>query len=604
MKTQKNAKKELKFSSEEGTMKNLIYFPWCEEERKEMGEDYKKGLLPFLDIELTAKCSLGTCIYCDSPINQKYKELNKEEFFILANDALKKGLKWIYFCGLGEPTDCEYFDEVLDFCIKNKIKLSFFCNGQRLTNELIDKLNIANASMLLKFDSMDENIFDQLLGRKGAASKIYEVVSYMKKIGFPKVRKIGNQTVTNLAFSIVPTSKNYDEILKIVKYAVSNGIFPSIGELEYAHKGKTQYEVLHVNRDKLQKLKKEISKIIGENYQRPVCPAALYSLHVNVNGNCVVDSETGISCPWFKLGDPHYSSIGEVRKDSIDKLMGDMNSYRIERMDSIRKMKTHPKTSNTFSGCGGHIEEIKKLCRDSFVPENMKKDLMKNSVEMKLMQGKRLLVLPLDHPVGEDTPVLARKGVVNMIKEVNNLSQDAYILHSRDFPQPPKGIDIPFFLTVGEQPDNYKFPLEKLYKYPNIKQVSIYFQVKDKKDVSAIEFYKDYVSRLKSKNIKVLGMGFPKNVEKCDFFQHIADLAHEIGCDYFKTALSKQLPKLELYGMPLFIGGGPYMKDKEFLKFLKEAKKISHANLSIGRNVFEHKNPSERINLIRQTIDN
>lgn len=583
-------------------MKNLIYFPWCDSETKRLAQVYKNGQLPFLDIELTAKCSHGTCIYCDSPINQKACELNRKEFFSLMDDALKLGLKWIYFCGLGEPTDCDYFDDILDFVKGNGIKLSFFTNGQNLNKNLIDKLFAADTSILLKFDSLNEKTFDNLLGREGAAHKIYGVLSYLNEIGFNNVRRVGNQTVTNLAFSIVPTTKNYQEIPNMVSYAIKNKIFPSIGELEYANKGKIQYDNLAVSRERLQELKKEIGKIMGESYQRPVCPAAIYSLHLNVNGECVVDKETGLSCPWFKLGDPHYISIGNVRNDSIFHILSNMAKYRSTHIDAIRKMKPHPKTSNTFSGCGGCVSDLRKQCQNSFLPNKTTKKLSRDSIELLLLKGKRVVIFPIDHPIGDDTPRLAKKGIDKILEEVSGGKHDGYILHSRNFPPPKISVNRPFFLTVGEQPDNYLLSLNQLDKYDNINQVAIYFQVRNKNDRSAIDFYKNYVKELKSRGIGVLGMGFPKGKEPCDFFQHIADLAHEIDCDYFKTALSSQTKGLELYGMPLFIGGGEYLNDDRFVDFIQKCKDVPNANVSIGRNVFEDKDPVKRIRLIRQYI--
>jgi MoaA/NifB/PqqE/SkfB family radical SAM enzyme len=581
-------------------MKKLMYFPWCDEEMIEMGKRFKEGHIPYLDIELTARCSLGTCIYCDSPINKTYKELNKTEFYSLANNALNQGLKWIYFCGLGEPTDCEYFSDILDFCILNKVKISFFCNGQNLNSELIDKLILANASILIKLDSFYENIFDELLGKRGAASKTYKIIAELEKKKFSNVRHLGDQYVTNLAFSIVPTTKNINEIPEIVSYALNKGIFPSIGELEFANKGKNQFDVLHVDKANLLKLKKSVNDIFGETYQRPVCPAVLYSLHLDVNARCVVDNETGLSCPWFKLGDPEFGYIGNARQDSVDTLRNNMILYRKNRLGALKKVETHAKTFNIFSGCGGRLSDIKRLCIDSFVSDDINKKLEKQSIDFLLLRGKSLFVLPVDHPLGVDTPNLLKKGLKNFINEVSNLPQDAYIIHSRDFPEPPENLDRPYFLTVGEEPDNYLFPIDQIDKYVDLQQVAIYFQIKDKYDNRAIDFYKDYIHQLKLRNIKVLGMGFPVDYVLCNYYQHIADVAHEIGCDYFKTSWSPYLNSLNFYGMTLFIGGGKYMDDQSFKTLLKECTKIKNSNVSIGRNVFEDENPSYRIFLIKE----
>lgn len=44
----------------------ITYYPWSEQVLHDCVEDYLCGELPTIDLELTAKCSQCSCIYCDS----------------------------------------------------------------------------------------------------------------------------------------------------------------------------------------------------------------------------------------------------------------------------------------------------------------------------------------------------------------------------------------------------------------------------------------------------------------------------------------------------------------------------------------------------------
>ena len=91
----------------------IEYRPWSTEVLYTSIKDQKKGLIPTLDIELTAKCSGACCIYCDSkPDVCASGQSNEVDFNSMKNmlkDAIDNGLKWVYTCGLGEPLEDEKF---------------------------------------------------------------------------------------------------------------------------------------------------------------------------------------------------------------------------------------------------------------------------------------------------------------------------------------------------------------------------------------------------------------------------------------------------------------------------------------------------------------
>ena len=219
-----------------------------------------------------------------------------------------------------------------------------------------------------------------------------------------------------------------------------------------------------------------------------------------------------------------------------------------------------------------------------------------------IKKKKRIFIVPLDHPEGTDTKNYLKLGIQNFVNNIDNLKFDGYIFHSRYYIKNPIKTKKDFFLTVGEQPDNYKLDINILKKFPEVKNLTIFFEVDKPDDKKAVLFYKDYVKKLKENNYIVMGMGYPsKNYANLDY-QIVADAAKEIRCNFFKTDLNQNINKINLHGMKLFIAGGNYIEDENFKKFVKKVRDLKIASASFGRNIFESEDPRQRINFVIENL--
>ena len=83
----------------------LNYLPWSTDNYDDCVARYIKGELPTIDLQLSAKCSHASCVYCDSKIGHAQRGelslLEIEKFFLKE----KSDFQWLYICGLGEPLD-------------------------------------------------------------------------------------------------------------------------------------------------------------------------------------------------------------------------------------------------------------------------------------------------------------------------------------------------------------------------------------------------------------------------------------------------------------------------------------------------------------------
>jgi len=347
------------------------YLPWSKETLRECLEVEKTGQIPVLDLELTAKCSAASCIYCDSMpevcANPAIKELPIEPTFVALEQACERGLKWIYTCGLGEPLEDRRFSAILDFIKEKDIKMSMFTNGQFInTLEVAKRLKASNIQIIIKVDTFDADKFDVILGGVvGRANKIYQAIDFLLDAGYADVVQEG---YTDLAFSIVPTTLTSDTIPEVVEYCLKNNIFPSVGELEQAGNVITSslFDSLGLSEDRLKQVKKN-TELAEMNYMRPICPAILTGLHIDNQGNCIVDEITGLNCKWFLLSDPKTKIIGNVTERSIVELYNMVKKYRVDRWEQNREtIDEYEKINYVFGGCGGNPSEIIRLYKETY----------------------------------------------------------------------------------------------------------------------------------------------------------------------------------------------------------------------------------------------
>lgn len=343
------------------------YLPWSRRILSEMIDSQKKGGIPTLDLELTAKCTGASCIYCDSkPEVCCHEQFGEYDFSVMKKmilTAKARGLKWIYTCGLGEPLEDGKFWDLIHLLKANDIGLSMFSNGIFIQNiDIAHELKEHNVNIILKMDTFDEKNFDLILGKKGIASKIYAARDYLIEAGYGE-----KNGYTDLAFSIVPTSLSIDGIPDVIIYAKEHGIFASVGELEQAGEviNKNLSCTLGISEDKVMKLKEIADSYVEGAYMRPICPCILTGLHIDNLGNCVVDEDTGLNCKWFLLKDPHTIKLGNIYEENITSLFNKVNTYRKKCFETkLPFIIKSCDVSYIFGGCGGNPKDIIMLAME------------------------------------------------------------------------------------------------------------------------------------------------------------------------------------------------------------------------------------------------
>lgn len=337
----------------------IEYKLWSSSLLEEALDDFSKGKLPCLDLEFSSKCNLklntSGCIYCDSfdKVGKKFSaEMNLEEIKDIIDQGIKLGLKWVYICGLGEPKDDPKLYDTVSYLHENGIKVSMFSNGVNFSDFDIKFFHDRRVNLIIKCDSLNPRILNEILGGKRAtdqkiAESIYFTIDRLIKVGYSQ-----NKDEPDLALSLVPTKINIDHILEVVIFCKQWNLFPLIGELEKAGKAAKKYEKLTPTKSQMEKLALEINKILEQNYEVPICPATITSLHINNIGDYVVHKASGSSCPWFFMEEPEVEIIGNIRKVKLETALNQLILIR-QQIQQSRCLSSEKKVNHIFGGCSG-----------------------------------------------------------------------------------------------------------------------------------------------------------------------------------------------------------------------------------------------------------
>jgi class I fructose-bisphosphate aldolase len=112
--------------------------------------------------------------------------------------------------------------------------------------------------------------------------------------------------------------------------------------------------------------------------------------------------------------------------------------------------------------------------------------------------------------------------------------------------------------------------------------------------------------------VPLLAMIYPRGEKIKDEFnvnviKHAARVGYEMGADIVKVSYTGSEETFKEVvsgcGVPVVIAGGPKMdSDREILEMVKGSIEAGGAGVSIGRNVFQHKNPTGIVQAISAIV--
>jgi len=173
------------------------------------------------------------CIYCYAGEKKRLNnELTLREQKGIIMQARELGAEVVILCGDAEP--------LMDGCLVDLVEYTHKCDMTPVvvTNGIVlgdDKLaqrvhrNSAKdlarilydngASLVVKLDSIKEDVYERTVGVKGAYAKFMKAVDNVVDVGFGNIIERDDDMVTRLAFSSVVMTINFDELGAIKEFA-------------------------------------------------------------------------------------------------------------------------------------------------------------------------------------------------------------------------------------------------------------------------------------------------------------------------------------------------------------------------------------------------
>lgn len=348
------------------------FIPFSAETQNRISKKFTNGNIPCLSLDLGSKCTSCACIYCDTPYinNKDENKLSITEIKKIIDYFAKYELELITICGLGEPSEDECFFEILEYATKFNIGVQFFTNGLCFSEANLDKLAKFKAYPIFKFDSLNDDEFDNILRKKGGSKRIKHVLNYFLE----KVKYKISDSITPVAVNIVPSKINVNAFDDLLKFCIQNSIFPSIGDLEFENEANKNIEKLKLSDQNVIALKKKSEPIIGK-YVRNLCAGAYQSFRIGYDGNVLIGKDTGLSCVWplSSVNSAVLEKIGNIRDDDIEQLILKIRNYRLFHLENtIQKLIN----INVIFSAGGAT--YPKLWIDNYINDTKNKVYGKN----------------------------------------------------------------------------------------------------------------------------------------------------------------------------------------------------------------------------------
>lgn len=308
--------------------------------REEIAAAAAQGRLLSMEIEFSLRCNF-LCQYCyvGRDINSN-TQLTPEESRDVILQARELGARKIVILG-GEPMIYPNIREMLTFIRGNGLAVELFTNGTNVTPETARFLYDTGVQVVLKMNSFDESIQDELAGVKGAHRIIKAAFKNLRDAGFPSEGHF-------MAVSTIICAQNLPEITRMWKWLRDQAIVPYF-EIMTPQGNAVHNNKLDVDIRTLHKLFVELAEIDRSSYgynwepQPPLvaswCLRHQFSCLVNACG--YVMPCVGITIP---IGNIRERKLADILKDS--EVISDLRAYK----DCIRGPC---KTCEKFAGCYG-----------------------------------------------------------------------------------------------------------------------------------------------------------------------------------------------------------------------------------------------------------
>lgn len=222
----------------------------------------------------------------------------------------------------------------------------------------------------------------------------------------------------------------------------------------------------------------------------------------------------------------------------------------------------------------------------------------------------KTVIVPMDHGVTLG-PIHGLSNMQNTISQLLAAQADAFVVHkgiARNCETGDAGLIIHVSASTRHSPDpNRKVRVCSVLEALRLgaDAVSVHINMGAPTEAEMLTKLGDTADECHSYGLPLLAMMYPrgpsiKNEHDKDVVAHAARLGAELGADIVKTNYTGDIDSfrevVESCPVPVVIAGGPKAEtDRDVLQMVCDAKAAGCAGLSIGRNVFQHREPGRMV---------
>jgi len=233
-------------------------------------------------------------------------------------------------------------------------------------------------------------------------------------------------------------------------------------------------------------------------------------------------------------------------------------------------------------------------------------DGVKKRLARMFREDRKAVIVPMDHGVALG-PVEGLRDMRRTVSDLLEAKVDAFVVHkgvARTIDTGDAGLIVHVSASTKHSPDpNRKIRVCSVLEALRLgaDAVSVHINVGAPTEVEMLTKLGETADECHAYGLPLLAMMYPRgpniqNEHDKAIVAHVARLGAELGADIVKTNYTGDPESFKEVvtscPVPLIIAGGPKMSsDRDVLQMVYDANQAGCAGLSIGRNVFQHKNP-------------
>jgi radical SAM protein with 4Fe4S-binding SPASM domain len=275
-----------------------------------------------MEIEFSLRCNFR-CPYCYVPHeDQLREELCLDEIKAVILQAKSLGAGKIIILG-GEPTIYPHTLEMIGFMRTHGLEVEMFSNGSGITAEFAQALHACQVRVVMKMNSFDETLQNQLSGHPNAYCIIRKALAHLKAAGYPSSTHF-------LAVSSIICRQNIAELPRMWQWLREQGIAPYF-EIITPQANARLNEWLFVEPPELERFFGVIadidSRLFGQKWD--IQPPLVGNKCMRHHFSCLVSS-TGEVRPCVGI----TMSLGNIRRQPLSEILTqsqvlkDLKNYR------------------------------------------------------------------------------------------------------------------------------------------------------------------------------------------------------------------------------------------------------------------------------------